>query len=119
MTPRQRHLSSRIELPMLNQYAVPPGMDPDQPEEDRRQILLQTYRDFVLDMHAGMYLTQLTSNRDYSNIHCQLMEDLQTLKLDQCNGRIIEFPLTSVSKVYRIVKSDENLYTASNYHRTA
>lgn len=107
MTPRQRHLSEIIELPMLNTYPIPPGMAADQPEEDRRRILLQTYRDFVLEMHTGMYLTQLTSNRDYSNIHCQLMEDLQTLKLDQSNGRIIEFPLTGVSKVYRIVKNDE------------
>lgn len=54
-----------------------------------------------------MYLTQLTSNRDYADIHVQLMEDLTTLKLDQSNGRIIEFPLTNVSKVYRIVKNDD------------
>jgi len=69
------------------------------------------YQEFALDMHSGMYLTQLTSNRDYSDIHCQLMEDMITLKLDQSNGRIIEFPLTNVSKVYRIVKNDDKWYT--------
>jgi len=70
------------------------------------------YQEFALDLHTGMYLTQLTSNRDYSDIHCQLMEDMTTLKLDQSNGRIIEFPLTNVSKVYRIVKNDDKWYTA-------
>merc|ERR1719288_646891 len=34
------------------------------------------------------------------------------LKLDQSNGRIIEFPLTNVSKVYRIVKNNDKWYTA-------
>jgi len=72
------------------------------------------YQEFALDMHTGMYLTQLTSNRDYSDIHCQLMEDMQTLKLDQSNGRIIEFPLTGVSKVYRIVKNDDKWYSAGS-----
>merc|ERR1719387_1569840 len=114
MTPRQRHLSDMIELPQLNSYPAPPGVSPEQPEEERRQLLLQTYRDFVLEMYTGMYLTQLTSNRDYSNIHCQLMDDLQTLKLDQSNGRIIEFPLTGVSKVYRIVKNDDKWYSAGS-----
>merc|ERR1719326_2077462 len=57
---------------------------------------------------------QLTSNRDYSDIHCQLMDDMVTLKLDQSNGRIIEFPLTGVSKVYRIVKNDDKWYSAGS-----
>mmetsp|Transcript_54435 Transcript_54435/g.124861 ORF Transcript_54435/g.124861 Transcript_54435/m.124861 type:complete len:146 (-) Transcript_54435:122-559(-) len=61
-----------------------------------------------------MYLTQLTSTREYADIHCQLMDDLQTLKLDQSNGRIIEFPLTGVSKVYRIVKNDQKWYNANS-----
>merc|ERR1712151_703201 len=76
-------------------------------EEERRRKLLEMYRGFSLDLHTGTYLTQLTSTRDYSEIHCQLMEDMTILKLDQSNGRIIEFPLTNVSKVYRIVKNDD------------
>merc|ERR1719159_183294 len=74
--------------------------------------LLHMYQEVSLDLHTGMYLTQLTADRDYSDIHCQLMEDMTTLKLDQSNGRIIEFPLTNVSKVYRIVKNDDRWYTA-------
>merc|ERR1712093_714141 len=35
-------------------------------------------------------------------------------KLDQSNGRIIEFPLTGVSKVYRIVKNDDKWYSAGS-----
>jgi hypothetical protein len=99
---------------MLHTYPVPPNSSPEAPEEERKSKLLEMYQEFALDLHTGMYLTQLTSNRDYSDIHCQLMEDMQTLKLDQSNGRIIEFPLTGVSKVYRIVKNDDKWYSAGS-----
>mmetsp|Transcript_74603 Transcript_74603/g.207357 ORF Transcript_74603/g.207357 Transcript_74603/m.207357 type:complete len:405 (+) Transcript_74603:48-1262(+) len=118
-TPRQRDLRDRLELPFLQKYPNPPGCSLDEAEEPKREKLLHMYQEFVLEMHAGTYLTQLTSTRDYSNIHCQLMEDLKTLKLDQCNGRIIEFPLTGVSKVYRIVKSDDRLYSSISFPATA
>jgi len=112
MTPRQRNLKDQMELPSLHTYPVPPNCSPDDAEEVRKDKLLEMYQEFALDLHTGMYLTQLTSNRDYSDIHCQLMEDMTTLKLDQSNGRIIEFPLTNVSKVYRIVKNDDKWYSA-------
>mmetsp|Transcript_33025 Transcript_33025/g.74918 ORF Transcript_33025/g.74918 Transcript_33025/m.74918 type:complete len:287 (+) Transcript_33025:203-1063(+) len=112
ITPRQRDLRDQLELPSLHTYPVAPHCGPDDGEEERKKKLLDMYQEFALDMHAGMYLTQLTSNRDYSDIHCQLMEDMITLKLDQSNGRIIEFPLTNVSKVYRIVKNNDKWYTA-------
>ncbi|CAK0857294.1 unnamed protein product, partial [Prorocentrum cordatum] len=73
------------------EYRVPPSCAREDPEEA-----------FALDLHAGVYLTQLTSSREHSEIHVQLMDDLMTLKMDQSNGHIVEFPLTSVSKVYRI-----------------
>lgn len=114
ITPRQRDLKDQLELPMLHTYPVPPNSSPEAPEEERKFRLLEMYQEFALDLHSGMYLTQLTSNRDYSDIHCQLMEDMQTLKLDQSNGRIIEFPLTGVSKVYRIVKNDDKWYSAGS-----
>lgn len=114
MTPRQQDLKDRLELPTLHQYPVPPSCQPSDSEEARWAKLLDTYQQFVLDLHTGMYLTQLTSNKDYSDIHCQLMEDLETLKLDQSNGRIVEFPLTGVSKVYRIVKNDDKWYSAGS-----
>lgn len=114
LTPRQKCLKDELELPMLHQYPVPPSCGSDDNDETRLQVLLRTYQEFALDMHKGMYLTQLTSSRDYSDIHCQLMEDLLTLKLDQSNGRIIEFPLTGVSKVYRVVKNDGKWYSAGS-----
>jgi hypothetical protein len=112
ITPRQRDLRNGLELPSLHTYPVPPNSAPEDSDQERRRKLLEMYQEFALDLHTGMYLTQLTSNRDYSDIHCQLMEDMTTLKLDQSNGRIIEFPLTNVSKVYRIVKNDDKWYTA-------
>lgn len=113
-TPRQQTLKEQLELPLLHNYPTPPNCSPDMVEETRKKLLLNMYQDFALDLHAGMYLTQLTSSRDYSDIHCQLMEDMTTLKLDQSNGRIIEFPLTGVSKVYRIVKTDDKWYSANS-----
>ena len=38
----------------------------------------------------------------------EVLDDLITLNLNQSNGRIIEFPLTGVTKVYRIVRKDEH-----------
>lgn len=114
ITPRQRDLRDQLELPLLHTYPAPPDCQPDEPEDQKREKLLQMYQDFTLEMHSGVYLTQLTANRDYSEIHCQLMEDMQTLKLDQSNGRIIEFPLTGVSKVYRIVKNNDKWYSAGS-----
>jgi len=111
ITPRQRDIRDGLQLPRLSMYPVPPNCGPEDSEEDRRRKLLQMYQEVALDLHTGMYLTQLTADRDYSDIHCQLMEDMTTLKLDQSNGRIIEFPLTNVSKVYRIVKNDDKFYT--------
>lgn len=111
ITPRQRSVRDRLQLPSLTLYPVPPNCEPQDSDEERRRKLLQMYQEVALELHTGMYLTQLTADRDYSDIHCQLMEDLTTLKLDQSNGRIIEFPLTNVSKVYRIVKNDDKFYT--------
>jgi len=114
ITPRQQTFKDRLKLPLLRHYPVPPSCKPEDPEEYRRHQLLQTYQEFVLDLQKGMYLTQLTSNQDYSDIHCQILEDLQTLKLDQGSGCIIEFPLSGVSKVYRIVKNDDKWYSAGS-----
>lgn len=113
-TPRQRDLRDGLELPKLHHYPTPPGVGQEDTEEARHEKLLEMYQEFVLELFTGMFLTQLTSNRDYSDIHCQLMEDLTTLKLDQSNGRIIEFPLTGVSKVYRIVKSEDKWYSPAS-----
>jgi len=114
ITPRQRDLRDQLELPLLHTYPVPPNCNSSDDPEETQQKLLEMYREFALDLHTGMYLTQLTSSRDYSDIHCQLMEDMMTLKLDQSNGRIIEFPLTSVSKAYRIVKIEDKWYSAGS-----
>jgi hypothetical protein len=114
MTPRQHNFKDRIQLPKLLRYPLPPGCLPEEAEEKRRDMLLQVYRDFILDMHKGLHMTQLSSNQEYSDIHCQILEDLQTLKVDQGSGCIIEFPLTAVSKVYRIVKNDDRWYSAGS-----
>mmetsp|Transcript_98735 Transcript_98735/g.288007 ORF Transcript_98735/g.288007 Transcript_98735/m.288007 type:complete len:306 (-) Transcript_98735:324-1241(-) len=114
ITPRERDFQDRIRLPHMRRYPVPPGCSSDDPDERIKQELLRTYQEFVLELHKGMYMTQLTSSQDYSDIHCQILEDLQTLKVDQGSGCIIEFPLSAVSKVYRIVKNDDNWHSAGS-----
>ncbi|CAE8714325.1 unnamed protein product, partial [Polarella glacialis] len=104
----------RIHLPRLLRYPLPPGSLPEESEDKRRDMLLQVYQDFVLDLHKGLHMTQLSSDQEYSDIHCQILEDLVTLKVDQGSGCIIEFPLTAVSKVYRIVKNDDRWYSAGS-----
>mmetsp|Transcript_1210 Transcript_1210/g.3033 ORF Transcript_1210/g.3033 Transcript_1210/m.3033 type:complete len:296 (-) Transcript_1210:87-974(-) len=114
ITPRLQSLRDRIWLPKLRRYPLPPGSSGDDPEDVRQANLLKTYQDFVLDLHRGLHMTQLTASQDYSDIHCQLLEDLQTLKVDQGSGCIVEFPLRQVSKVYRIVKNDDKWYNAGS-----
>lgn len=110
VTPRQRELYDQIQLPHLTEVPAVPGCPVDATEEEKRARLLEAFRDFVLDLHSGMYLTHLTSSREYQEIHCQVLDDLITLNLNQSNGRIIEFPLLGVTKVYRIVRKDEHWY---------
>lgn len=113
-TARQRNLKDRIVLPTMRRYPIPHSCSSEDSEEWRRQELLKVYQEFVLDLHKGIHMTQLTSDQDYSDIHCQIREDLQTLNIDQGSGCIIEFPLTAVSKVYRIVKNDGKWYNANS-----
>lgn len=72
------------------------------------------YQDFTVELYKGVHMMQLGVNQDYSNIHCQILEDLQTLKVDQGSGCIIEFPLSAVSKIYRIVKNDNRWFKAGS-----
>jgi len=106
MTPRQRSVRSQLTLPILNPCPLPPGCSPDEDEETRRRKLLQMYQDFAADLHTGMFLS-LSAGAEKTEIHCQLMDDLHTFKMDPNNGRIIEFPLSKVSKVYRMALHPE------------
>lgn len=114
MTPRQHDFRDRIQLPRLLRYPLPPDCLADEPEEKRRAALLKVFQDFVMDLNRGMHMTQISSSQEYSDIHCQILENLETLKIDQGSGCIIEFPLTAVSKVYRIVKNDDRWFSAGS-----
>jgi len=88
----------------MDSCPMPPDATPDDSLEIRQWKLQRMYQNFALELHEGMLLTQLTSVTNYSWTHCQLMEDTTTLKLDHSDGRIIEFPLFSANKVYRMIK---------------
>lgn len=103
-TPRQLLLRDWLELPPLEICPMPPNSGPDDPPEVRTRKLREMYKEFAINLHAGVYMTLLRSASEYSDTHCQLMDDMMTLKLDQRNGRIVEFPLRYATKVYQVTK---------------
>lgn len=106
LTPRQRDLKERVRLPVMLRYPVPQECSQDDPADVRAAELLRIFQAFVLDLNKGVYMTQVNACDEYSDIHCQLQDDLQTLKVDQGSGCIVEFPLTAVTRIYRIVRND-------------
>mmetsp|Transcript_80447 Transcript_80447/g.139619 ORF Transcript_80447/g.139619 Transcript_80447/m.139619 type:complete len:326 (-) Transcript_80447:26-1003(-) len=114
LTPRQLLLKEQIALPVLARYPMPVHCSPDDSEEVRQAELLETYQAFVLDLHKGILITQITSADEYSDIHCQLQEDLATLKVDQGSGCIVEFPLTAVTRLYRIIRNEGKCFGAGS-----
>jgi len=102
LTPRQQSLMERLRLPST---ARQPVCASNVAEDE----LLQIFQAFVLDLHGGVYMTQVNANDEHSDIHCQLQDDLLTLKVDQRSGCIIEFPLTAVTRIYRIVRDGKSL----------
>eukprot|EP00929_Paragymnodinium_shiwhaense_P058102 TRINITY_DN29101_c0_g2_i2.p1 TRINITY_DN29101_c0_g2~~TRINITY_DN29101_c0_g2_i2.p1 ORF type:complete len:256 (-),score=64.86 TRINITY_DN29101_c0_g2_i2:111-878(-) len=103
-TPSHRDFKQRVKLPPMPQYPCPPSCSSSDSEERRKQVLLDIFQDFVVDMHRGCSMTLLTSQHDYSEIHCWLSEDTRILKVDQGSGCIVEFPLSAVSTVQRLIR---------------
>jgi hypothetical protein len=114
LTQRQQSLKEQVRLPLMMRYPVPLHCSPEDPEEVRIAELLRTFQVFVLDMHKGVYMTQVTTTDEYSDIHCQLLDDLQTLKVDQGSSCIVEFPLTAVTRIYRVVRNDGKVFSGGS-----
>jgi len=104
MTPCQRDLKDRVRLPAMMKYPVPEECSDNDPEDIHVATLLRIFQGFVVDMHRGVYMTQVSSTDEHSDMHCQLQDDLLTLKVDQGSGCVIEFPLTAVTRIYRILR---------------
>lgn len=106
-TPRQRELYDKSELPELTTYPAPPGHpNAEELTDATKKVLLQKlFKDFIVDMNTGMFLSQYTSTREKTVTHCQLMDDCRTLKMDQNTGRLIEFPLQGVKHIYVVVRA--------------
>ncbi|CAD7937192.1 unnamed protein product [Amoebophrya sp. A120] len=107
LTPRQKQVLNSVTLPyatrdqplpQLAQFAEDSGIGGATNEERLEQM----FRGFVFDFYCGTYLTQLTSLQEKQLIHAQLIDDHRILALSQGSGRIVEFPIASLSKIYRI-----------------
>eukprot|EP00811_Abedinium_folium_P021924 NODE_3114_length_2090_cov_10.816098.p1 GENE.NODE_3114_length_2090_cov_10.816098~~NODE_3114_length_2090_cov_10.816098.p1 ORF type:complete len:532 (-),score=162.01 NODE_3114_length_2090_cov_10.816098:379-1974(-) len=105
----------RLGLPPLPTYAGPALVNSDVPKDIQQAVVVQMYQDFVVDLHAGLVLTQMTSDHGYCDMHCQLMDDLCTLKFDQRNGRIVEIPLTVVWKLEIVMSHDNQWYRVGRF----
>jgi len=70
--------------------------------QKNRERLGEMFRGFIFDFYCGTYLTQLTSLQEKQLIHAQLIDEHRILALSQGSGRIVEFPILSLSKIYRI-----------------
>lgn len=90
-------------LPLLQNYPTPHNAVKADPPEVQRRKLAEIYREFMLDLMQGAMFQQLTTNRARVQCHVQLVSDLQMLKLDQHTGRMTEFPLVNVSRLYRLI----------------
>jgi hypothetical protein len=110
----QKLFRESIRLPEMGRYPVPLTCSLEDSEEHRHAELLRIYQDHVMELHHGIPMVQLTPQQHYADVHCQVSEDFQTLKVDQGSGCIIEFPLLAVSKVYRVVKNDDKWYGAGS-----
>lgn len=113
-TCQQQSFTDQIKLPTMRRYPIPPNCTPNDPEKSLRTELLRMYKEFVLDMHKGIYMTQLLPNQEYNDIHCQIVDNMQSLMIDQGCGSIIEFPLSAVSNVFRAVKNDDRMCNAGS-----
>ena len=114
-TQKQLRLVQALDLPEMALYPTPPGARFSDPEDVRKQILLDFYRCFALDMHRGLSLHQLVStgpgprgaevSENLAEVHVQLLDTLNAVKIDEHDGNLVEFPLRCVTTVYRLVRA--------------
>lgn len=71
--------------------------------EDGLQQLTTHFHKCVIELLLGVNMTQVAWNFVCRDVQCQLMDDLQTVKVDQYNGLIKEFPLCAVMEVMHLV----------------
>eukprot|EP00406_Dinophysis_acuminata_P047054 CAMPEP_0179309658 /NCGR_PEP_ID=MMETSP0797-20121207/51764_1 /TAXON_ID=47934 /ORGANISM="Dinophysis acuminata, Strain DAEP01" /LENGTH=296 /DNA_ID=CAMNT_0021019367 /DNA_START=210 /DNA_END=1097 /DNA_ORIENTATION=+ len=97
-------LLGTLELPRMDNIPLPPTCSSEAPMPERQRKLFDLYMKYAIRLEGGFHVDQVISNHETDKTHLQLMEDLMVLKVDQSSGRVIEFPMRGVSKVYRMVK---------------
>lgn len=101
-TKEQMRVLEGMEVPIMKEYPAIPGGRSFSSGTQRRDQLCKMFQDFVIDLHTGMYIRQVLSSHDHADIHCQLVKDTMSLRLDQCSGCIVEFPLFEISKFQHV-----------------
>jgi len=104
-TPQQRKILKKLGEPSPSVLSELLRSDRTQSvDQNRCSHLREVYFVFTLHLHSGMYLMQFFANASYGKNHHQLTDDLDTLKVDPLDGRIVEFPLSAISRLGRFVK---------------
>eukprot|EP00811_Abedinium_folium_P000895 NODE_10821_length_1326_cov_7.391159.p1 GENE.NODE_10821_length_1326_cov_7.391159~~NODE_10821_length_1326_cov_7.391159.p1 ORF type:complete len:323 (+),score=55.07 NODE_10821_length_1326_cov_7.391159:69-1037(+) len=110
LTKKQLELRSRLKLPTPEMCCGEPLLA-GETTEGRHRWLLDMYQDFAFELYEGMFLKQLRTDICSDRVHCQLVDDLETLKLDFEDGCIIEFPLSAVSQVRHLLRHESKWYS--------
>lgn len=76
-------LTATAVMKLLNGYTA----------SEKRRFVTTMFKKFVVELTRGAFFTHLTSSYEYTTLFCRLEDTLETLILDQNNGRRIEFPL--------------------------
>jgi len=108
MTPRREEILELLGIP-ISRTKPAKEVRALYGDEKRHWQMIAACQEFTLNLHAGMYLTYLTNTGEREDIHCQLMDDLTTIKLDDGNGKIIVFPLPAVSTVSRGLRKTQRV----------
>lgn len=110
-TPRQQRLFRSLQLPKAALDKVAQDsllcLKGVRCAHDRRAILRDAFRNFVVELTRGAYFTHLDTGKQYVSIHCRLLQSLDALTIDTNNGRRVEFPTRELGAVYVLIKEPQ------------
>jgi len=101
LTPRQKRFHNKVKLPdrLLDECNIPESavLPKEGTREEKLDELNKIYKKFVLSLNRGIVLKQVITTRSYADIHCQLMDDMINLTINQGSGVLVLISLDSVS----------------------
>lgn len=101
LTFEQNKVEDLLDMPAMLAYSDV-SVSKSLADPKRLQMLEKENMDLALDLYTGMHLTQITADRIFNVIYCQLTDDLQIMRLDYGNGHRKEIPLYYGERIVRV-----------------